>query len=63
MHERAKELIKQLAAELEFETIPALNPKRCYYLDDTTHRNYEAAKTLQHDLKALYEILSGCYTK
>lgn len=64
MHKRAKELIKQLAAELEFETIPALDPERFYLSDNSAEilrRNYEAAKDLQHDLKTLYKILDGCY--
>lgn len=55
MHKRAKELIKQLAAELEFETIPALKQNGCLYygtpLSDT-------AEAIRKDLTILYKRLS-----
>ena len=60
MHERAKELIKQLAAELEFVTIPAIHHE-CNFVyggeDDRKREDYEKAKDLQNDLKQFYYIL------
>lgn len=59
MHERAKELIKQLAAELEFVTIPAMDPAHYdSYAADIMRGNYETAKDVQSELKTLYGILS-----
>ena len=62
MHEKAKELIKQLAAELEFETIPALYHEASLVYDDEAERKikeYEAAKDIQSELKELYKILKN----
>lgn len=61
MHERTKELIKQLAAELEFVTIPALYRDIDLYgnIGSERRRNdYITAKDVQKELKELYKILS-----
>ena len=62
MYGKTKELIKQLAAELEFVTLPAMD-RVCHGTFGESaailRNNYEAAKDLQHDLKALYKILSN----
>lgn len=60
MYEKTKDLIKQLAAELEFVTIPALYRESTYTFDaeaDRKRNEYETAKDLQNELKALYSIL------
>lgn len=54
MHERTKELIKQLVAELEMETIPALKAS------DTINAMelVDEFKAIQKDLKELYTRLN-----
>ena len=62
MYGRTKELIKQLAAELEFVTLPAMDRVcQCTFGESEAilRNNYEAAKDMQHDLKALYKILDN----
>lgn len=62
MYERTKELIKQLAAELEFVTLPAMDPEHHYatgYGAEILRNNYVAARDLQHDLKAFYKMLNN----
>ena len=62
MHKRAKELIKQLATELEFDTIPALYHETRLVFDAEAERKineYEMAKDVQSELKTLYRILSN----
>ena len=60
MYGKTKELIKQLAAELEFVTLPEMDPAHHHaigYGAEIIRNNYEAAKDLQHDLKAFYKML------
>ena len=62
MQDKAKELIKQLAAELEFVTLPAMDPAHHHaigYGAEIVRNNYEAAKDLKSDLKKLYKILDN----